>query len=356
MGRPFYAAGFVFYNDDHDIWALQYSATERGFVGDPVFVASGLRVVGASEDGSLLAVSTRGMDARSRELTWIDHAGNDLGPVSSLPEGDAPITSPSMARNGRLAYVDGTRIWTLDPRGAQRPIPVSEGVQADPAWSPDGRTLYFSEREPGLSNWAASVKRLDLESGEVSVMTDPGYGTSASADGRWLTYQKGDGGSRSLHYIDLTDPELRPRDFDHGFDEEASLRLSPIQNVAAFIARENTGPGGTLWLDRFPGGGETVLVATDVFGAWTGWSADGTRLYYVHDNTLMGVEVRYSPDGPVVASDPVALFSLGAFGILPGDLDVGADPTRFLAGGRGGAFRLSLPSSLVLIQNWAPGR
>ena len=191
LGRPFYAAGFVFYNDDQDIWALEYSAAERGFVGDPVFVASRLRVVGASEDGSLLAVSTRGMDARSRELTWIDHAGNNLEPVTSLPDGDAPITSPSMARNGRLAYVDGTRIWTLDPRGAQRPIPVSEGVQDDPAWSPDGRTLYFSEREPGLSNWASSVKRLDLESGEVSVMTSPGYEMSASADGRWLTYLKG---------------------------------------------------------------------------------------------------------------------------------------------------------------------
>jgi hypothetical protein len=215
--------------------------------------------------------------------------------------------------------------------------------------------LYFTERVPGASGWAATIKRLDLESRAVSVVTTPGQFMSESADGRYLVYVQGDIGSRSLNYIDLTDPDAEPKLFNHGFDDESTIRPSPAHDVAAFVSRNLADTRNTLWIDRLPTGGELVQVDVGVNSAWTAWSADGTRLYYVRDGLLMEIGVQVGPGGVTLASDPVELFSLAERAISPQDLSVSGDTTRFLAGGRGGGNPNALPSSLVLIQGWTPG-
>ena len=175
VGRPFYAGGLVFYNEGRDIWAIEYSESDRAFVGEPVFVASGLHLVSAAEDGTLLAQPLRASEGRERELMWVDRDGDDLEPAALLPEAAGGVSFPVRASDGQVAYIDGDQIWILGPAGeSRRPIPLQGGVHAWPVWSPDNRTLYYTEREAQESSWAADIKRVDLETGEISIVAGPG--------------------------------------------------------------------------------------------------------------------------------------------------------------------------------------
>jgi serine/threonine-protein kinase len=357
---PSYANNRVFYDDGRDIWAREYSERDRAFVGEPLFVASGLQLLGAGEDGSLLAWRTGSFEGRGRELMWINRNGDDLEPAATLPEAVGRVSRPVRSNNGLLAYLDGSQIWILDAAGAgRRPVPLADGEQDWPMWGPDGRTLYYTERQPGVSGWLASIKRFDLESGETSDLAATGQQLSVSADGRYLGYTVGDIGSRSLHYLDLTRPGSTPEAFDHGFDDEAGLSFSPTHDVVAFVARDLSGGTPALWLSRFPDGGDMVLVTPDVdsFGGVPRWSADGRHLYYFQDFRLTEVAVQVDAATMSVVNEPVELFLVSDFGISGRDIAVGPDPSRFLVGGRGDlGFQPELPDRLVLIQNWRPGR
>jgi Tol biopolymer transport system component/predicted Ser/Thr protein kinase len=123
----------------------------------------------------------------------------ESGSVRRIAEGDA--VQPAWSPHGhRVAYwglvKGGSRrdLWTVPAEGGP-PVPVTEDEAVDwsPAWSPDGRYLYFSSDRGGSMNlWRIAV---DERSGRVLGQPEPvttpaafAHHASFSRDGERLAY------------------------------------------------------------------------------------------------------------------------------------------------------------------------
>jgi Tol biopolymer transport system component len=76
-----------------------------------------------------------------------------------LPTAGARAAFPGA--NGKIAYVDGGAIWTMSPDGSGK-TQITTGVDAAPAWSPDGTKIAFHRRIPACTGpcsniWIASA-------------------------------------------------------------------------------------------------------------------------------------------------------------------------------------------------------
>lgn len=155
-----------------------------------------------SPDGTQLAYASENVEfnpqnSESRGQLWIVDVQS--GKTRSLESGDASL--PSWSPNGhRIAYFHrlGTiaqgHIWTIPVTGGEASaVTTGTGRNWNPAWSPDGRYLYFvSDRGGSMNLWRVAI---DEASGralaEPEAVTTPATSLahiSLSADGRHVAY------------------------------------------------------------------------------------------------------------------------------------------------------------------------
>ncbi|MFN2520230.1 MAG: TolB family protein [Candidatus Limnocylindria bacterium] len=138
-------------------------------------------------------------------LSGLTRAGNGFHEVSWL-------LGPALSTSGRqLAFVedsgDGTGNSELEVLDLQtrRIATLSSGSRlADPAWSPDGKTIvvttYTSQNEPpGLLLVTADGKSAT----RVKIPEGDAYAPSFSRDGKWLVYTLRTGKSNDVHAVEL---------------------------------------------------------------------------------------------------------------------------------------------------------
>ena len=156
-----------------------------------------------SPDGTEIAYSTENVEfnpqnSESKSELWI--AGVESGKTRHIVAA-VDATLPSWSPHGqRIAYfqrlgeVAGGHIWTVPVAGGE-PTQLTSGKARDwnPAWSPDGRYVYFvSDRGGSMNLWRV---RLDEAAGralaEPEPITTPATSlahVSLSADGRHIAY------------------------------------------------------------------------------------------------------------------------------------------------------------------------
>ena len=154
----------------------------------------------AEPGGRLVFVSRRSGNFEQ----WI--TGPDgLNPVRVTDPKSATIGPPNWSPNGRQfifhAVVDGTRAIlsvTCERGGTRRGQPVRIGPRTMhmdwPAWSPDGKFIYFGHRPQGGES---EIWRFPAAGeGEPSQVTrNGGRGGLLSSDGKWLYYEKNEAGA-----------------------------------------------------------------------------------------------------------------------------------------------------------------
>lgn len=186
-----------------------------------------------SPDGSQIAFTS---DRAGGDNVWImDADGSDARQISD--ESFRLLNSPSWSPDGHYIAARkhfttsrsaGTgEIWLYHVDGGngvqlvERPSEAFQKEQGEPAFSPDGRLIYFTRAvSPGNTFTYAddsntdlfNIRSYDMQTGEVeTVVSGPGGAVrpEPSPDGRWLAFVRRERAQSMLYLKDLRSGEVR---------------------------------------------------------------------------------------------------------------------------------------------------
>ena len=328
---PVYSpAGFLLYHRhpaNAGVWAVPFSLERREITGDPFLVAADADVPSVANDGTLVHVT--GAGSSLTQMFWADREGKLLGPIGP-PQEQWPF--PQLSPDGRRVAIAAKEnelddIWIHDvERGTHTRLSVSNVPYSLEAWSPDSKTIVFSEGTG--SPLTMKIKNAD-GSGEAKTIST-GYAPAYGPGGKTLVFSDIDPVSFwDIRTVDLAGGAT-PATILNGAATELWPRISPDGKYFAYVSDE----GGTneIYLKRFPSGEGKWQVSLGG-GSWPRWSPKGDRIYYARGDTLMEVDVRLEAEprlGPpreIFTRKPLGRTLI--FGWAPG-FDVSADGTRFV--------------------------
>jgi Tol biopolymer transport system component len=336
------------------VWALPFSLSRLEATGAPFMVASNGNFPSVAHDGTL--VLRTGSGSRSRQLAWVDRAGNVVGTVGEPEEGLDLMSGPAIAPDGvRVAIAQGpssdeSDIWVYDTaRGTKTRLTFDAGLEDDPAWTPDGTRIVHTAAPPGCAGF--NCLRLVVRSADGTGAPDTlaeGALPNLSPDGHTVVFTTIAGSD-----VDVATVPLAPggqRELVVREDEsQVGGRVSPNGRFAAYVSFASG--RAEVYLKRFPSWTGKWQVSTGG-GSSPCWNGAGDRLHYVHEDDFYEVEVG-GVDTPVL-SPPRKLFSLRpsarGFRNLAAAFDVTRDGQRFLVVRPAGASANG--GDVVAVQNW----
>jgi eukaryotic-like serine/threonine-protein kinase len=351
--------GYLLFGRGKTILAQSFAAARLELTGKPFPVAgqvsswggvSGLRVLSVS--GTRLLVYKTG-NIRETRLVWLDRTGREVGTIGGVGLYYAPRLSWDGSRLAAVrvsadAATNGD-VWLTDfTRNVSSRFTFSDADDTLPAWSPDGKHLYFSSSREGVSNlYHAPSDRPGSE--ELLLRSDawkaPG---DVSPDGRFLVYETIDPKTGiDLWVLPLTGNRT-PRPLVATAFGEFAAQFSPDGRWIAYTSNESG--RNEVYVQAFPGPGGKWQIST-AGGTMPTWSRDAKELFYLgSDGTLMAAKVRLAPSFD--SASPVALFKIALLDSPDRQYEVSADGQRFLANLVSGPEE-SVPLTVVL--DWAAG-
>jgi len=264
-------------------------------------------------DGTQIAFSTESVDLNPQNSEtvgelWIVDVGS--GETRRVTDVDATLPSWSphgqrIAFSNRISESVGGHIWTVPVDGGT-PTPVTEGVSRnwDPAWSPDGRYLYFvSDRGGSMNLWRvrieeASGRPLDEPAPVTTPATSLAH-VSISSDGKHIAF------SSVLVTSNVQrlafDPvrgvvDGEPEWVTRGSRRWANPEPSPDGEFVAFYSLVE--PEGDLYVMRADGSGAPRQVTADsASDRMPRWSPDGAWIAAFSDRSGPFEIWKIRPDG-----------------------------------------------------------
>jgi len=308
-----------------DIWAFGVVLWEM-LAGKPLFEAEDV-----SE--TLAAVLTR-------EVSVTPLSPEIPGRIRTLVR-DCLVRDP----RHHVVYESGVPgdIWVLDTmNGIQQRVTSDPARDADPVWSPDGKTIAFRADREGGRHYARDFGVVAPE--RPLLKSDSRDSPAAwSRDGKYLAYGSR-GGIWALPLAgDRTPISVAEPVTGASFE---GMQISPDGRWIAYQSREL----GTreVFIEAFPRPGAKRRVSR-AGGTIPRWSRDGRELFYLSPSReLMAAKVTASGD-TLNVSPPVVLFQLSVEGSEEGQHDTSSSG-RFLVNVPE-VHASSIPITVVL--NWA---
>ena len=261
----------------------------------------------ASKDGKLLYVAGEG--PVGAQLVWFDRSGKALGTLGEAVAYSSVAISPDGSRV--VADTQLRRILLLDSRGTRTLATVPGHFGTYPAWSNDGRFVYFTSYENGEYSISAIAPDGAASSEKLVTLGQAPLGAAflaASPDGKYLAYARLDPAAKmSLYVVDLRG-DRKPYPFLPAAVNGSAPAFSPDGKWLAF---ESTQSGrNEVYITPFPDGGAQYQVSTNG-GERPAWSHTGKEMFYRENLTLMSVSVN-STAGKVKLGTPTPLFEVAA--------------------------------------------
>jgi len=317
--------GHLVYSDADALFAVAVDPERLEPLGAPVPVIHGIdhfywhSNVALSETGTVVYLPAERV--REAELVWLDRAGK----VTPVPGGRGPVESFALSPGGRQAavvLVEGTKLqlWIFDlERGAKRLI-ASEGRCSTPIFSRDGVFVTYASSRGGTEGL---YRRRADGTGDEERLIERGVGAPSpedwSPDGKSLLFTEWTNhGDRDIWvYSGGKAAPLVASPFDEG-----DPRFSPDGRFVAFQADD--GGVSHVYVQPFPGPGPRTMVSIEEGGSPV-WGPDGRQLFY-RGNGIQMIVVPLETDSVLRVGRPRVLFERrggGSFMITP-------DARRFL--------------------------
>ncbi|UCG85443.1 MAG: PD40 domain-containing protein, partial [Gemmatimonadota bacterium] len=249
-----------------------------------------------SPDGTQLAYATRHVELNpqnieARSELWVADVNGGTSQRISGEDAVLPSWSPHGHRIAFFRRVDQAGhaqadIWTVPVAGGEaRAVTSDVATDWSPAWSPDGRYLYFSsDRAGSMSLWRVAV---DEESGETLGPPEP-----ITASATTLAHVSVSGDGRSIAYSSILVTQNIQR---QSIDLATALPIGEPSWVTT---------GSRRWSspDPSPDGEHVVFYSlTQPEGHIYVAGTDGTGLRRVTGDTTIDRVPRWSPDGQWLA-------------------------------------------------------
>ena len=299
--NPVYGAGHLFYSRGTALLARPFNAERLEFSGAEVQVTDHGSNLSVSEDGTIVYRPT---NVAMSILTWFDRVGRRLGTLGE----PAPYQLVHLSPLGRHATVvrgdtglDSWDLWDADlASGIFSRLTTRTGLDADPAWSPDERTLVFSSNRLGRT--APFLK--DLVSGTekpLIAFDEPLALDQWTPDGRYVIATTM---GKAVYAVPLGG-DRKPRMLvDTPFTED-EIRVSPDGRWVAFNADESG--RWEVYIAAFPAFTSKRQIS-DAGGVQPQWRADGRELFYLASDGWM-MSARVDTRTGLTLSPPSRLFS-----------------------------------------------
>ena len=355
--------GYILYVRDTTLMAQPFDAEKRELTGEAVPIAEEVarnpvngRAFFSVSDKGILSLRTGGV-ARN-QLMWFDRTGKQLGVFTSPGNYSSPSLSPN-ENTVAVSRVDfqtltGADIWLLDlGRGAQVRFTTDPANDSYPAWSPSGDRIAFVSTRGGVTG--LYVKPTTTEGPEVPLVTsvESKVNPAWSPDGRFILYSQ----INPITNVDLilldVSGDRKTTPFLQTNFIEAQGRFSPDGHWVAYISNE-TGRF-EVYVQGFPTGSAKVAVSTGG-GSQPQWRSDGRELYYyTPDRKLMAVEVTEEGSTfKIGTARPLFELKISGAGIDRGFPGIGyytvtRDGKRFLVAGSPDN---QDPQQLTVVLNW----
>lgn len=257
-----------------------------------------------SPDGREVVFSTEGFtDPNVRRLgpsmIWaVNVSTGEKRQLTDAKTGDAaqPVWSPAGARIAYWGKHNGGQrdIWTIPARGDGDPVQVTDDAAFDwnPAWSPDGKFLYFASDRGGTMN----LWRVPLEEQTGRVTGPPEPLTTPSSYAQQVAFSR-DG--RRAAYVNLVSSTNIFKVEFNPYKEKITGQPIAVTQGFRHASAPNLSPDGELFVYSSQGekqedlyivgkdGGEPPRKLTD--DAYKDrsprWSPDGTRIVFYSDRS-----------------------------------------------------------------------
>lgn len=236
---------------------------------------------------------------RPAERAWSD--GVSATPLSRLTS--IAISPDSRSAAGVVLDNGRADVWIADLASNALTRMTFGGINISPAWSADGRRIFYATRDAGGAFHVVSHDVADRNAPAVDVA--PGrtqvLPSSAAPDGRVALTSYTDG--RTTVMI-VPAAGGTPRLLTDGPFDEAAAAFSPD---GRWLALESAESGRTEVVVRSADGGRRIPMSTGG-GTHPRWSEDGRSIYFDSGRRLM--KAAFHPDGsgaiaPIVVSDHV---------------------------------------------------
>jgi eukaryotic-like serine/threonine-protein kinase len=323
-----YAAGHLVYRQGPTLLGAslgvrRFDPARREVTGAFQQIAENARWFSLSQSGT---IAFRSDPPRPRQLTWFTRAGARAGTVGK----PGHAIGLSLAPQGRRAAVwqdtgGNVDIWSIElSSGIFSRMTSDPGIDADPAWSPDGRTIAFTSNRSGRP----AVYLKHLGDGREELLAELGVSFAVDAwtpDGTAVvarTY------GRAVYLVPVEGDRTPQLLVDTPYTED-ELRISPDGRWVVFNSDESG--RWEIYVARFPDfTAKRQLSAAG--GVQPQWRADGKEVFFLSlDSVMTSVSITLGDElvtdaviTPLFATNIAASASVSQYAVT-------SDGQRFLA-------------------------
>jgi Tol biopolymer transport system component len=350
-----YASGHLLFMREQTLMARPFNPLTLELTREAVPVTEHIAINGGvtrpifsvSQNGSM--VYEAGEIAGNWNLQWVARDGKPAGAVAEPDRYFYPALSPDGTRLAVNLFngTQGTQaICIFDlRRGTKTRLTFGTASQLAPAWSADGKTIFYQSN--ALGGFHIYSKAADGSGSEQTVIEskDAEEGApNASPDGRYLVFGRGSNGQPSDLWALPLFGDRKPITVVQSVFLKSGAAVSPDGKWLAYHTNESG--RNEVYFTAFPEGGAKWQVST-IGGNAARWRKEGKELFFLDPtDTIFAVDVNISGNAPRLGV-PHALFQASAIQRINGPYDVTADGKKFLVN-TGNLREGSDPLTLVL--------